>query len=56
MTVPADTMARLMEASSTATIKAPCQASIWLLGGAAPCNKEAGHDGDHEVRIQWRVQ
>ena len=32
-----------------------CPASIWLLGGAANCNKPAGHDGNHEVKIEWVI-
>lgn len=55
MTLPEETVARLMESAMTTTIKAPCQASIWLLGAAATCSKEAGHEGRHEVRIEWSI-
>jgi hypothetical protein len=31
----------------------PCPASIWLLGAAAQCCLDNGHDGMHKVVIQW---
>lgn len=34
----------------------PCPASIWLLGAGANCNKHNGHDGPHEVKIEWTVK
>jgi hypothetical protein len=37
------------------TFALPCPASIWLLGAPANCRKSAGHEGMHEVNIQWTV-
>lgn len=30
-----------------------CPASIWLLGSVANCAKPGGHDGPHQIVIQW---
>jgi hypothetical protein len=43
------------DAPDTFPLADPCPAAIWLLGGAAGCNKQAGHDGPHQVIIEWSV-